>query len=656
MQPLFVNKKNLARRIIAGIVISAMAIVISGCATPVGVSRVSEKAVYRQIDSSALTTNSYSSYTAVVLHRHGLHEEDFSDDPGEFVRNLHKIASHDDRRDLLLAMSELCFLAAQKAENAQKQELLDNREFFYSVSEPEILFPVQKPVNLREFYLGSAVYAYLFLLGPGNDPPPGSFDRRFRLACDLYNRSIAQLIIFNEGKIALHDKVLPLPTGKIHLKLKTLEMPWDTTELDAVFPADAFQIHGLSVRNRMPGMGAPILAVRKKSPGRPVSAAVPATIFMEIKGGLNDIGKGDCIGEVSIYSTMSESNVMVNGQKVPLETDLTAPIAYTFNDPILWSLGLNLFRMGQSLFKPGIYTIQPYKPGLIPLVLVHGTMSSPVWWAEMLNTLRNDPQIRKHFQIWLYLYDSGKPVVFSALHLRETIESKIKKWDPEGKDPALKNIVVLGHSQGGLLARYTAVETGDALVKAVLGKPLNELDLSPKEKEMVNRYIVVHPLPEVRRVIFISTPHRGSILAGNFARRMAAKFIALPSDFIQVGTDLMNITEKFSRAGRLKWSMAKTSIDSMASDNPGLLAMAELGFPPGVKGHSIIAIKGDEKPPEGDDGVVAYKSAHIKGVESELVVPYGHSCQMEPVVIEEVRRILIEHLKDADDANITLNR
>lgn len=43
---------------------------------------------------------------------------------------------------------------------------------------------------------------------------------------------------------------------------------------------------------------------------------------------------------------------------------------------------------------------------------------------------------------------------------------------------------------------------------------------------------------------------------------------------------------------------------------------------------------------------MAYTSAHLDGVESELVVPYGHSCQMEPPVIEEVRRILIEHIHD----------
>jgi hypothetical protein len=120
----------------------------------------------------------------------------------------------------------------------------------------------------------------------------------------------------------------------------------------------------------------------------------------------------------------------------------------------------------------------------------------------------------------------------------------------------------------------------------------------------------------------------------------------LPRDILQTGTELLSITERFSASGKLKWSMARTSIDSMSPDNPSLLAIAELPFPPGIKGHSIIAINGDEQPPEGDDGVVSYKSAHIEGVESELVVRDGHSCQGNPVVIEEVRRILIEHLND----------
>jgi hypothetical protein len=89
----------------------------------------------------------------------------------------------------------------------------------------------------------------------------------------------------------------------------------------------------------------------------------------------------------------------------------------------------------------------------------------------------------------------------------------------------------------------------------------------------------------------------------------------------------------------------QTSIDSMSPDNPSMLALAEIPLAPGIKGHSIIAVRGDGDPTKGDDGVVKYQSAHVDYVESEIIVRSGHSCQDHPVVIEEVRRILLEHLK-----------
>ncbi len=91
--------------------------------------------------------------------------------------------------------------------------------------------------------------------------------------------------------------------------------------------------------------------------------------------------------------------------------------------------------------------------------------------------------------------------------------------------------------------------------------------------------------------------------------------------------------------------MASTSLDSMSPDNPGLLALAEIPVSAPIKAHSIISIKGDAVSPDGDDGVVKYTSAHIEGVESELVVRSGHSCQSKPKTIEEVRRILLIHIK-----------
>jgi pimeloyl-ACP methyl ester carboxylesterase len=621
---------------------------LCGCATPVGVNQVSEKTVYRQIDESVLNSDDYSSYTAVVLHRYDLAKDEFDKEPKAFIKTLHHIACNDDRRNVLLALSELCFLTARQAVSANKKQPFDNREFFYSPLEPEPIWPIHDPVNPDEYFLGAAVYAYLFLLGPGSEPPPGSFDRQFRLACDLYNRSLSKVTKFINGRMVLKDTVISLPVGLIHLSMKTVDMPWDINELETVLSADLFSVHGLSVRNRISGLGAPVIAVRKKIPGMPMSSTTPATVFLEIKGEIGDMKAGTCTGEIGVYSSLTETEITVDDKKIPLEADLTAPVAYSLNNPMLWDVGWSLFRMGRSLFDPGIYTIQPYDPGLIPIIFVHGTMSSPVWWAEMLNTLRSDPQVRKHFQIWLYLYDSGKPVAYSAYNFREAILEKVKQFDPDGNDSVMEDIVIVGHSQGGILVRAVSVETGDAVIKVVLGKSLGELEktLSPEDLALVEKYGVYHPMPEVSRVIFISTPHRGSILAENFARRMANYLIALPKELLQTSAAVFNIFERFSEVGKLKWHMARTSIDSMSPDNPGMLAIADQPIPSGIKAHSIIAIKGGEIPPKGDDGVVAYTSAHLDGVESELVVPYGHSCQMESQVIEEVRRILIEHIQD----------
>ena len=82
----------------------------------------------------------------------------------------------------------------------------------------------------------------------------------------------------------------------------------------------------------------------------------------------------------------------------------------------------------------------------------------------------------------------------------------------------------------------------------------------------------------------------------------------------------------------------------MKGSNPFLKTLASLPIAPGIEAHSIIAVKGDGPPEQGDDGVVKYTSAHIDGVESELIVRDSHSTQATPETIEEVRRILYLHL------------
>jgi hypothetical protein len=88
----------------------------------------------------------------------------------------------------------------------------------------------------------------------------------------------------------------------------------------------------------------------------------------------------------------------------------------------------------------------------------------------------------------------------------------------------------------------------------------------------------------------------------------------------------------------------------MSPNNKFIRTLATLPVDPRIKAHSIIPVNGAGPPDNLNDGVVAYKSAHIDGVDSQLVVRSSHSTQAEPATIEEVRRILREHLGRKSDS------
>jgi pimeloyl-ACP methyl ester carboxylesterase len=596
-----------------------VALFIGGCSTPVGVTSLGMNSGYDQIDRSALNSSDYSSYTASILHRYDL-ERFYAKKPTPCLIQLHELACADDRDDVLFALSELAFLQGKDG----RRDTVDGHELV-----------------AKNYFAASAIYAYLFLGRLEKADPKAAFDRRFRLACDLYNRSLGYIIAQRKGPVAEMPPVIWLPVGSIRLQPGVTDLPKPLSEYVEVSSADHYKVNGLSVRNRMAGMGTPLVLVSaRKSESGVISVGFAATVFMRIRGDLADFKTGSLLSEVDVYSSTSTHTVEINDRVIPLEQDITTPIAYTLSNPLYWQIEKALFRFGKSDFEPGIYQPQPSKPGKIPVLWVHGTMSSPVWWAEMWNTLMGDPVLRENYQHWFYLYDSAKPIVLSFAHLRKSIDEFVKKRDPEGKDPALQQMVVIGHSQGGLLTKATAVNTGEELIRAVTGKTLAELKLSPADEKLAREYTMFTPLPQVKRVVFISTPHRGSFLASNLARRVVKWFITLPQQTVKTTAEVMQIIPKKSQV-----TIAATSLDSMSPENPGLLALAEIPVSPSIKAHSIIAIDGDEVPPEGDDGVVKYSSAHVTGVESELVVRSYHSCQDKPKTIEEVRRILLEHLK-----------
>src|SRR6202007_1761540 len=179
---------------------------------------------------------------------------------------------------------------------------------------------------------------------------------------------------------------------------------------------------------------------------------------------------------VDLYNTYDVTTATIAGKAVPLEADDTAVLAYVLASPEIWERELKAFFSGvfSESTPTQLASIEAYRPGRIPVVFVHGTASSAGRWGDMVNDLLDDPRIRDHYQFWFFTYDTGNPVLYSALLLREALRDALRELAPAGKDPALSEIVVIGHSQGGLLAKALVVDNGDRVWNAIAYKPIDQ--------------------------------------------------------------------------------------------------------------------------------------------------------------------------------------
>jgi pimeloyl-ACP methyl ester carboxylesterase len=602
-----------------------LGVILSGCVAPIGADKTLPSLAYRQIHDNPVSRGQPSPETKSALHRFEQVER-FEFSPEETLKRIQQKAVETRERGLLFVLSELNYLVAERVRQSVKP---------------------WEPRDARDYYLASAVSAWLFLFADAAQAPPDAFDQRFRTACDLYNYGLGWALTARRSTNAIAQLAggsRHLPLGQVEIEFQSSSFPWTLSDFDHFALADHFVVRGLSVRNRQPGLGAALAGVTKAGGSNKLSRAVPATALLRIEGGLSELALGRMRASLEVYSPFDESEVKIGGRSVPLETDLTIATAYRLNESYIWGLGMQQFFSAEEKVPTDVYLAQPFRPDRIPVVFVHGTFSSPVWWAEMANTLAADPVVRRHYQFWYFIYNSGYPTATSAQKLRAALKARVRELDPSGRDAALQQMVVIGHSQGGLLTKLTATDTGDTLLRAVVKtNRLGEVKVPPKAMADLRRYTVYDSLPFVKRVVFISTPHRGSYAAGGFVRNLARKLVSLPSTAVRQIAEYARLVERLEIPKELRGR--RTSLDSMSPKNPLLKPLADIPLAPGVKGHSIIAVQGNGDYREGKDGLVSYDSAHLDYVESEFIVRGFHSCQDKPPTIEEVLRILHEHLK-----------
>ncbi len=607
-----------------------LAMFLGGCATPVGVRQLDPKQVQRNLTTSILSSDELSSHTQQILNRADLAAK-FKKQPAEVLAALHKGLPTASEADRLFALAELSYAYASKG-------------------------------GPQSYFLASAVYAYAFLFPMIGRTDPNPSDPRVRIALDLYNRSLAEAFTSTDRvKVTIGEGSYSLPFGELIVSIKAEEFRWGSFRLTDFVQAAEFDVRGLRNRYRWSGIGAPLIAATEPLKGVivpeysriPPRIKVAVTAFLRIDNAEEGLRTGKITANLELYTTGEATIVNIDGRTVPLEYELSSAMAYTLEGSQVYRFELRgLFSGDFSLigkkarYQDGIFLMEPYRPNRIPVIFVHGTASSPARWAEMFNELANDPLLWGNYQFWLFTYNTGNPIVYSAGILAEGLRKTVDEMDPEGKDPALRKMVVIGHSQGGLLTKLTTVDSGMKFWTTDM--PFDEVKASPETKETLRRSVFFKPVPSVKRVVFISTPHGGSFVAGGWIGRLTTKFISLPFRITDTMKEVLTMNPRLKAMRFIK--EVPRSTDNMDPKSQFIRNLSSMPMAEGVVAHSIIAVKNPKDPKDKwNDGVVEYKSAHIEGVASELIVNSGHSTQDHPETIEEVRRILLQHLRESGD-------
>lgn len=409
-------------------------------------------------------------------------------------------------------------------------------------------------------------------------------------------------------------------------------------------PADRYQFKGrLVVKESMKeGVGAPLVVVARD--GFDMTKTDRFAMGKKIYYGMTGLVQMDGLNcELTFEDPLSVETVKLGGKSYPLAANFVAPIGLALAElsPRKRELG-GLFKPEEFASGARLARLQPYDPKKIPILCIHGLGDSQATWAPMIETLRADPVIRANYQIWFFSYASGNPYPYSAALLRDQMNA-IKARYPNHKD-----MVVIGHSMGGMISRTLMTDSGMTLWNATYDKPPQEMSMAPETLKIMKDALIFEHRKEIDRVIFMSPSHRGANMATGFMGKLGSKLIGGPKAILNGDMSALQMAKPSATGEQLK--KMPNSVDFLNPENRFVKTLDTLPLAKGIPFHSVLGDRGkggnlDHTKPVSSDGIVPYWSSHLDGAESEIIIPSGHWTNQHPQGIEEVRRILHLHLR-----------
>ncbi len=357
------------------------------------------------------------------------------------------------------------------------------------------------------------------------------------------------------------------------------------------------------------------------------------------------VGETGCAASdfvLELANPVRVDSVWVGRQIAPMARDLSAAFEYQLaeqpNDPLAGLL------TPSRVEEDGLRLLEPYQPGKIPVIFVHGLNSDPTAWSEMVNHLQAQPWFNQYYQVWGFNYATGRPFVTSALRLRQQMCEALALFDPHTEDPALRRIVLVGHSMGGLVSKLQVTESGDTIWSAVSHVPLESLKAMAEMKQELAERLYFFPQPVVQRVVYIATPHKGSSLAARGIGRVSSALVRTDESLQRRHDALVrNNPDAFTYPFRLR---IPTSIDLLEPGDPTLQAIYGLPVASHVSQHTILGTGATALTLRQGDGVVSVESASHPESVSEHHVAASHIKILDELeTTQEVMRILLLHLE-----------
>jgi pimeloyl-ACP methyl ester carboxylesterase len=623
---MFLKRTLLWRVIFISLILS----LTGGCGSPYKSANLDPLKLFQEKGRNAVNSTTPSWDTRQTLRLMFL-DESYRQDPQQVISALEQTAQKAPTPELRMSLAELSLLQARKHQKSDPQKAI----VCYLVAAQQS-------------------YDYLFFDTPsvGSSPLTPSF----RFMADIYNLAVSELIDLRANRADKWDSK-DFDYEGIHYHFEVVKEGlgiWDPRWFNYIHNSYEIRVTGLANEYVTKGLGAPLVGIVEKPaqnphfgrfyPIRLVSYPVSAVLLFDpIQTGEPPSRKIRLV----FYDSLEIESIEIQDRTVPLEADFTTPLGLQLRKTNPFKTGLrNLTHSDVELENSGIYMLEPYRPDKIPVVMVHGLMSSPATWAPMFNDLRGDARLRERYQFWFFMYPTGLPIGYSTMLLRDQLNAIRAMVDPDGTNPNFNQMVLVGHSMGGLLSRGMVQDSGTQYWDYYFKEPFETINLDPDTKKLFKNLMFFEHLPYVQRVIFIATPHRGSPMADQWYTRILSGMVNLPAIVSDTTATIANRQVLTQSAADAFTKKTPNSLILLSPSSIFIQATNTIPLRPDIPYHSIVGTRKPATVGAGtSDGIVPYESSHLDFAQSEKFVPSGHGAHAHPLAIAEVKRILYEHLE-----------